>query len=248
LVSQHSINYKNKNMKGKVISYITRRNLFKLGATAVGTGFVTSQLGIGASQSTAATTQNFTPDNAFDELIQGNKRFASQKTKAANRGVFRLREVAQGQKPFAAILGCADSRVPSEIIFEQGLGDLFVVRVAGNIATPEEIGSLEYGTLVLGAKVLLVLGHERCGAVKAAIDNKPVPGKIGAILEQIQPAVASTSKQSPDQLKDATIANVKNQIAILKSSSVIADLIKSNKLKIVGGFYDLDTGLMTQVA
>jgi carbonic anhydrase len=125
---------------------------------------------------------------------------------------------------------------------------LFVVRVAGNVATPEEIGSLEYGTLVLGAKILLVLGHERCGAVKAAIDNKPVPGQIGAILEQIQPAVASTSKQSPDQLKDATIANIKNQIAILKNSPVVADLIKSKKLKIVGGFYDLDTGLVTQVA
>jgi carbonic anhydrase len=235
-------------MKGKVISYVTRRNLFKFGAAAVGTSFITNQLGIGASPSTAATsTRNLTPDNAFNELIQGNKRFASQKTKGANRGVFRLREVAQGQKPFAAILGCADSRVPAEIIFDQGLGDLFVVRVAGNVATPEEIGSLEFGTLVLGAKVLLVLGHERCGAVKAAIDNKPVPGKIDAILDQIQPAVASTSKQSLDRLRDATIDNIKNQIAILKSSSVIADLIKSNKLKIVGGFYDLDTGLMTQV-
>jgi carbonic anhydrase len=235
-------------MKGKVVSYLTRRNLFKLGATAVGTGFVTSQLGIGTSQSIAATnTANLSPDNALNELVQGNKRFATQKPKAANRGIYRLREVAQSQKPFAAILGCADSRVPSEIIFDQGLGDLFVVRVAGNIATPEEIGSLEFGTLVLGAKVLMVLGHERCGAVKAAIDNKPVPGKIGAILEQIQPAVAATSKQSPDQLKDTTIANIKNQIAILKNSSVIADLIKTKKLKIVGGFYDLDTGLVTQV-
>jgi carbonic anhydrase len=234
-------------MKGKVISYVTRRNLFKFGAAAVGTSFITNQLGIGASPSTAATTRNLTPDNAFNELIQGNKRFANQKTKGANRGVFRLREVAQGQKPFAAILGCADSRVPAEIIFDQGLGDLFVVRVAGNVATPEEIGSLEFGTLVLGAKVLLVLGHERCGAVKAAIDNKPVPGKISAILDQIQPAVANTSKQSPDRLRDATIDNIKNQISILKSSSVIADLLKSNKLKIVGGFYDLDTGLMKQV-
>ncbi len=235
-------------MKGKIISYITRRNLFKLGATAVGTGFVTSQLGIGGSQSTAATSQNLTPDGAFNELLQGNKRFASQKTKAANRGVFRLREVAQGQQPFAAILGCADSRVPAEIIFDQGLGDLFVVRVAGNVATPEEIGSLEFGTLVLGAKVLMVLGHERCGAVKAAIDDKPVPGKIGAILDQIKPAVITTSKNSPDRLKEATIANIKMQIATLKSSPVIADLINAKKLKIVGGFYDLDTGLITRVA
>jgi carbonic anhydrase len=246
-------------MKRNLVSYMTRRNLFKMGATAVGTGFVTNQLGIGTARSAAAATaQNLTPDSAFNELVAGNKRFASQKTLGANRGVFRLREVAQGQKPFAAILGCADSRVPSEIIFDQGLGDLFVVRVAGNVATSEEIGSLEYGTLVLGAKVLLVLGHERCGAVKAAIENKPVPGRIGAILEHIQPAVtstsgqssdqvASTSTQSSDRLKDTTIANIKNQIAILKSSSVISELIASKKLKIVGGFYDLDTGLMTTV-
>jgi carbonic anhydrase len=235
-------------MKKKVISYITRRNLFKVGA-AMGTGLFTSQLGIGVQKSNAAIVlEGLTPEKALNELLLGNKRFASQRNQGPNRGIFRLREVAQGQKPFAAILGCADSRVPAEIIFDQGLGDLFVVRVAGNVATPEEIGSLEYGTLVLGAKILLVLGHERCGAVKAAIDNKPVPGQIGAILEQIQPAVASTSKQSPDQLKDATIANIKNQIAILKNSPVVADLIKSKKLKIVGGFYDLDTGLVTQVA
>jgi carbonic anhydrase len=245
-------------MKRNLVSYMTRRNLFKMGATAVGTGFVTNQLGIGTARSAAAaTTRNLTPDGAFNELVAGNKRFASQKTLGANRGTFRLREVAQGQKPFAAILGCADSRVPSEIIFDQGLGDLFVVRVAGNVATSEEIGSLEYGTLVLGAKVLLVLGHEKCGAVKAAIDNQPVPGRIGAILEHIQPAVASTAQfsdqaartatQSSDRLKDTTIANIKNQIAILKSSSVISELVASKKLKIVGGFYDLDTGLMTTV-
>lgn len=228
---------------------VTRRGLFQLGATAVGAGFVTSQLGIAAKESNAAIVlDNFTPQSALDELIKGNKRFATQKTQERNRSVFRLREVAKGQNPFAAILGCADSRVPSEIIFDQGLGDLFVVRVAGNVATPEEIGSLEFGTLVLGAKVLMVLGHERCGAVKAAIDNKPVPGKISAILDQIQPAVISTSKNSPDRLAAVTIANVKLQMATLKASPVIADLINTKKLKIVGAIYDLDTGLITQVA
>jgi carbonic anhydrase len=230
-------------------SSITRRGLFQLGATAVGAGFVTSQLGIAAQKSDAAIVlDNLTPDKAFNELLKGNKRFASQKTQGLNRTVFRLKEIAQGQNPFAAILGCADSRVPAEIVFDQGLGDLFVVRVAGNVATPEEIGSLEFGTLVLGAKVLMVLGHERCGAVQAAIDNKPVPGKISAILDQIQPAVISTSKNSPDRLAEATIANVKLQMATLKASPVIADLINTKKLKIVGAVYDLDTGLIAQVA
>jgi carbonic anhydrase len=233
----------------KIITSKSRRNFFKLGAFTVGTGLVTSRLGIDLLDSPAAIAkQNITPATAVNELLQGNKRFAGQKIKQPNRNVFRLREVAKGQNPFAAILGCADSRVPAEIIFDQGLGDLFVVRVAGNVATPEEIGSLEYGTLVLGAKVILVLGHERCGAVKAAIDNKPVPGKIGTILGQIKPAVTASKGQTGDKLKNATLSNIKNQIATLKDSPVIADLITKGQLKIIGGFYDLDTGLVTQVA
>lgn len=236
-------------MNNNIANSVTRRGLFKLGATAVGAGFITSQLGIQVQKSDAATVlDNLSPNEALNELLKGNKRFASQKTQGRNRNAFRLREVAKGQNPFAAILGCADSRVPSEIIFDQGLGDLFVVRVAGNIATPEEVGSLEFGTLVLGAKVLMVLGHERCGAVKAAIENKPVPGKISAILDQIQPAVISTSKNSPDRLAEVTVANVKLQMATLKASPVIANLINTKKLKIVGAVYDLDTGLIKQVA
>jgi carbonic anhydrase len=236
-------------MKGKVLNYISRRNLFRFGGVAVGAGLVTSKLGIDLLDAPPAIAkQNLTPDNAIAELLQGNQRFTNQKTKQPNRGSFRLREVAKGQKPFAAILGCADSRVPAEIVFDQGLGDLFVVRVAGNVATPEEIGSLEFGTLVLGSKAILVLGHSACGAVKATIDNKPVPGQIGSILKQIQPAVAASKNEAGDALKNATIANIKGQIAVLKSSTVIADLVKNGKLKIIGGFYDLDTGIVTKVA
>ncbi|WP_310483955.1 carbonic anhydrase [Chamaesiphon sp. VAR_48_metabat_403] len=236
-------------MKGKVLNYISRRNLFRFGGVAVGAGLVTSKLGVDLFDvPPAMSKQNLTPDSAIEELLQGNKRFTSQKTKQPNRGSFRLREVAKGQKPFAAILGCADSRVPAEIVFDQGLGDLFVVRVAGNVATPEEIGSLEFGTLVLGSKAILVLGHSACGAVKATIDNKPVPGQIGSILKQIEPAVVASKNQAGDALKNATIANIKGQIAILKSSTVIANLVKSGKLKISGGFYDLDTGIVTKVA
>jgi carbonic anhydrase len=235
-------------MKGKLINSISRRSLFKFGATAVGTGLVTSKLGIDLLDAPAVNAkQNLTPDAAIDELLQGNKRFSSQKIKQPNRGSFRLREVAKGQKPFAAILGCADSRVPTEIVFDQGLGDLFVVRVAGNVATPEEIGSLEFGTLVLGSKVILVLGHGSCGAVKAAIENKPVPGQIGSVLQHIKPLAVASKNQTGDLLKATTIANVKNQIVTLKSSPVITDLIKSGKLKIIGGFYDLDTGIVTQI-
>ncbi|MHC5724075.1 MAG: carbonic anhydrase, partial [Nostoc sp.] len=154
----------------------------------------------------------------------------------------RLVEVAKGQKPFASILSCADSRVPSEIVFDQGLGDLFVCRVAGNIATREEIGSLEFGSLVLGSKVIMVVGHERCGAVDAAIKGAEVPGQIGSLLEAIKPSVESSKGKSGDKLENACKANVLAQIKKLKSSPVLSELIKAEKLKIVGAYYDLDTG------
>lgn len=155
----------------------------------------------------------------------------------------RIQEVAQGQAPFAAILSCADSRVPSEIIFDQGFGDLFVVRNAGNVATPEEIGSLEFGTLVLGAKVLMVIGHKNCGAVKATIDGNAVPGQIASILDTIKPAI-----QTNQTLEENIISNVKLGMGRLQASPVISQLIKDGKLKIVGGYYDLDTGMVKVVA
>ena len=229
------------------MSFISRRNLLKLTATTAGIGLITNQLGINVlAAPVKIATKSLTPDAALAKLLAGNQRFANQTTKKPNQGAFRLQEVAQGQHPFAAILGCADSRVPVEILFDRGLGDLFTVRVAGNVATPEEIGSLEYATL-LGTQVILVLGHERCGAVTAALTNNPVPGQIGSILEQIQPAIVATKGQAGDPLKNAIVANVNNQITTLKSSPVLAKLIESDKLIIVGGYYDLDTGLVSQI-
>ena len=229
------------------MSFISRRNLLKLTASTAGIGLITNQLGLKALAAPAKiATKSLTPDTALAKLLAGNQRFASQKVRQPNQGVFRLQEVAQGQHPFAAILGCADSRVPVEILFDRGLGDLFTVRVAGNVATPEEIGSLEYAAL-LGTQIILVLGHERCGAVTAALTNQPVPGQIGRILEQIKPAIIATKNQSGDPLKNAIVANVNNQITTLKSSPVLAKLIESEQLRIVGGYYDLDTGVVSQI-
>ena len=229
------------------MSFISRRNLLKLTISTAGSGLITNQLGLKALAAPAKiATKSLTPDTALAKLLAGNQRFASQKVRQPNQGVFRLQEVAQGQHPFAAILGCADARVPVEIIFDRGLGDLFTVRVAGNVATPEEIGSLEYAAL-LGTQIILVLGHERCGAVTAALANQPVPGQIGSILAQIKPAIISTKNQSGDPLKNAIVANVNNQITTLKFSPVLAKLIASEHLKIVGGYYDLDTGLVSQI-
>ncbi|MEH2322132.1 MAG: carbonic anhydrase [Nostoc sp.] len=229
---------------------LSRRSLFKFGAGAIGTGVLTAGLSSNllAAEKKAPVEDDITPDKALQELLDGNERFVTNKRRNPNQSHSRLVEVAKGQKPFASILGCADSRVPSEIVFDQGLGDLFVCRVAGNIATREEIGSLEFGSLVLGSKVIIVVGHERCGAVIAAIKGGEVPGQIGSLLEAIKPSVESSKGKSGDKLENACKANVLAQVEKLKSSSVLSELIKAEKLKIVGGYYDLDTGKISIVS
>jgi len=228
--------------------HLSRRNLLQLG-----TGVITAGVAVGVSSNMftpepAIAQNNITPDEALRLLMNGNNRFSNNKRRYKNQGSIRLQEVAKGQKPFASILGCADSRVPAEIVFDQGLGDLFVCRVAGNIATPEEIGSLEFGSLVLGSKVIMVLGHERCGAVDAAIKGSPVPGQIGSLLESIKPAVEKSQRRPGDKLENTCKANILLQVEKLKASPVLSELIKSNKLKIVGGYYDLDTGKVSLIS
>ena len=232
---------------------LSRRSLFKFGAGAIGTGVLTAGLSsnlLAAEKKApvAPAEDDITPDKALQELLDGNDRFVKSKRRNGNQTHSRLLEVAKSQKPFASILGCADSRVPSEIVFDQGLGDLFVCRIAGNIATTQQIGSLEFGSLVLGAKVIMVMGHERCGAVDAAIKGAEVPGRIGSLLEAIKPSVESSKEQSGDKLENACKANILAQVEELKSSSVLSELIKAEKLKIVGGYYDLDTGRISMVS
>ena len=227
---------------------LSRRSLFKFGAGAIGTGVLTAGLSSNLlAAEKAPAEEDITPDKALQELLEGNERFVKAKRRNPNQTHSRLVEVAKGQKPFASILGCADSRVPSEIVFDQGLGDLFVCRVAGNIATTEEIGSLEFGSLVLGSKVIVVVGHERCGAVDAALKGAEVPGQIGSLLEAIKPSVESSKEQSGDKLENACKANVLAQVKKLKSSPVLSKLIDEEKLKIVGAYYDLDTGKISKV-
>ena len=229
---------------------LSRRTLFKFSAGAIGTGVLTAGLSSNllAAEKKAPAEDDISPDKALQELLDGNERFVKSKRKNPHQTYSRLVEVAKGQKPFASVLGCADSRVPSEIVFDQGLGDLFVCRVAGNIATREEIGSLEFGSLVLGSKVIIVVGHERCGAVSAALKGDEVPGQIGSLLEAIKPSVESSKGKSGDKLENACKANVLAQIEKLKSSSVLSGLIKGEKLKIVGAYYDLDTGKISIVS
>lgn len=224
---------------------ISRRKLMQFGAGFIGTATLVSVMGLDLKDPQPAMAQNdITPDQALEKLMSANKRFVDRKTIDPNQDTARLTEVAQGQKPFAAIMCCSDSRVPPEIVFDQGLGDLFIVRDAGEVVTREQIGSLEFGTLVLGAKILLVLGHEDCGAVKAAMLGDKVPGQIGTILAEIEPAVVDFKGQQEDQeaVKKATEANVLLQLNKLKKSPVLSELINSGSLKIVGAYYDLNKG------
>jgi carbonic anhydrase len=186
-----------------------------------------------------------TPDQALKELMEGNRRFVEQPMTAFNDDLKLLKEkTASGQAPFAALLSCADSRVPVELIFDQTIGKLFVTRVAGNIATADLIASLEYGAAVLGTNAIMVLGHSNCGAVKATIDGKAVPGQISTLFRSIRPAV----DQAGPNLEAAIRANAKIQAGLLRSSSpVLGELIGRGQLKIVAAFYDLASGAVTML-
>jgi len=193
----------------------------------------------------ALAQSNLTPDQALKELMDGNERYIAGRFTSFDEDKQILRDrTVEKQQPFAALLSCADSRVPIEIIFDQSIGEIFVTRVAGNIATAEIIGSLEFGAAVLGTKVIMVLGHAGCGAVKAAIANNPVPGQISSLFPYLRPAV---DQAGPD-LVATTKANAAIQATLLsKSSTVLAPMVKEGKLKIVGAYYDLGTGKVTLV-
>ncbi|MFN6514199.1 MAG: carbonic anhydrase [Nostoc sp. CreGUA01] len=228
--------------------FIERRDFLKLGVTgAFGMMVTASDFPWQVEQAKAAELppQSLSPDAALQKLIDGNQRFVQHQPQYPDQSAARLQEVAQAQHPFATILSCADSRVPAEIIFDQGIGDIFDVRLAGNIATPESVGSIEYAVALLGTPLLMVLGHERCGAVTAAVKNEALLGDIGSFVEAIKPVVKNAKLQPGDAVENAVVANVQYQIARLKRSRLLTERLESGKLKIVGGRYDLDTGGVT---
>jgi len=184
-----------------------------------------------------------TGQSALAELKAGNLHHVRHQYSHPHENASRQRELTSGQHPHAEILSCADSRVPPEIIFDQGLGDLFVVRVAGNVATDTEIGSLEYGAEHLQIPLLVVLGHESCGAVTAAVQGGPPEGHISALVDLIKPAVDQTRSLTGDPVANAVKANVELVVKQLRSSTpILSELVAHGKLKIVGGVYSLKTG------
>jgi carbonic anhydrase len=235
-------------------SFFGRRELLKLGSigafglAATASNFLWQVKQAQAAELASIAPQSLSPDDALQKLVEGNQRFVQHQPQYPDQSEARLHEVAQAQHPFATVLSCADSRVPAEIIFDQGIGDIFDVRIAGNISTPEALGSIEYAVALLGTPVLMVLGHERCGAVTAAVKNEALPGEIGSFVKAILPAVKRVKDQPGDAVDNAVIANVQYQIEQLQRSLLLTERLQSGKLKIVGGRYDLDTGKVTMIA
>jgi carbonic anhydrase len=187
----------------------------------------------------------FTGETALRELMEGNERFVAKKLTSFELDLKILKQnTVSKQEPFAAVLSCADSRVPVELIFDQSIGHVFVARVAGNMVTPEIAASLEYGVAVLGVKAILVMGHSNCGAISAAVHAKEVPGQISVLYQHLMPAI----KDAHDDLGLAAAHNAAYQAKLLReSSTVIAKAMKENGVKVVGGAYDLATGKVTLV-
>ena len=196
-----------------------------------------------------------TAQDALERLREGNRRFAANESQHSMDNESRRRELVGGQEPFAVILGCSDSRAPAEIVFDQGIGDLFVVRVAGNVVQPSLIGSVEFACSKFGTRLVVVLGHSHCGAVQATLEAVRSPGEqvsenIGAIAELIRPSVeavlASDEDADADDIVERAVrTNVRASAETLRhASDVIASLERDDGLLIVGAEYSLETGLV----
>ena len=193
-------------------------------------------------------------EEALNRLRKGNKRFVSDSSIFNNAPSHKSRRhsLAEDQDPFAIILGCSDSRVPSEIVFDQGLGDLFVVRVAGNIVAPSQIGSIELAVERFGARLVVVMGHSRCGAIQATLDSLRDPSKnqsknLRSIVDRIRPSLALLDiDQDPEiTLQQAVRANIHSSVSQLQHESrILEQLIKKGDLLILGAEYSLDTGIV----
>jgi carbonic anhydrase len=222
-----------------------------LSTAALASGLIVAR---GSAASAASPALNGpAADDVLQQLLKGNQRFVRGATKNPRRAPADFRPLAEGQRPVVIIVGCSDSRVPPELLFDQGVGDLFVVRVAGNVvsgAGPVLKGSVEYAVAELGVGLVMVLGHSACGAVKAAIkhvdDGDPLPGAIGELVNRIRPAVMKAKDMPGDRLANAISANVTLGVQTLSSlEPIVGPAVSRGKVKVVGAVYDLRTGAVT---
>ena len=232
---------------------ITRRQFVSAGALGAGalvTGYVAKTLIL---SDFPPPTENppTSPDDALTRLLQGNQRYVQGDPTHPNQSAERQAEVAQGQHPWAAVLGCIDSRVPPELVFDQGLGDMFVARTSGQVIDNVVLRSLEYA-VEEGVKLIMVLGHQSCGAVKATISTLQAgghpEGQIVSLVQAIKPAVAAAESQPGDLLNNAIIANVLLELEYLQSSSeIIASAVDQERMKLVGAIYNLQGGAVSLI-
>jgi carbonic anhydrase len=232
------------------IAAVSRRSVLRMASMVAG---LVAARGLVAQAAAPPGPGGPTADEALQRLLAGNQRFMKGETTNPRRSPDDFRALAAGQRPMATILGCADSRVAPELLFDQGVGDLFIVRVAGNVVGGGGAlvkGSIEYGVAELGVPLVIVLGHSECGAVKAAIkhmdDRDPLPGAIGELVNRIRPAVTKASGMPGDRLSNAIRANVALGVETLKGlQPIVAPAVKRGQIKVVGALYDLSTGGVT---
>jgi carbonic anhydrase len=185
-------------------------------------------------------------DQALAKLIEGNRRYAQNKEQHPDETMARRKELENEQHPFAVILSCADSRVPPELIFDQGLGDLFVIRVAGNIADNAVLGSIEYAVEHLGTKLIVVLGHEKCGAVSAAVEGAHEPVPLKSLLTALQPSVEESRNTPGDKIHNCVLANARHVARqVRESEPELKELLHKEAVKVIVADYALDSGRVT---
>ena len=198
-----------------------------------------------AASSMASGTDGISADDALRRLSSGDKRFVAGNSEEPHGAALieRRHTLAKDQKPFAVIVSCSDSRVPPELVFDVSLGDIFVVRTAGEVVDAVALGSIEYAVEHLGTRLIVVMGHQRCGAVSAAVSGATETGDIPNILKAIAPAVEETKGQSGDRIDNAVRANARDIAKHLQSAGpIVAPLVKTGELKIIAAYYSLDTG------
>jgi carbonic anhydrase len=220
-----------------------RRSVLTAGATALAATLI-------PATAEAAPAPPATYDEALRELLRGNHRFVTGHLRHPHQNVAAIHRLAAAQDPFVITLGCADSRVPSELLFDQGLGDIFDNRVAGNIVDDLLLGSIEYAVEHFDPPLLLVLGHERCGAISATVDlirsGGEAPGHVAAIVDALRPIVEPVLSQPGDAVENGVRANVRAQVAaLLAQSAIVREKVEAGHLGVAGARYDLDTGKVT---
>ena len=199
-------------------------------------------------QKAPLTAQPETSETALEKVMAGNARFASLHAVHPDESADRTREVAKAQHPMAVVIACADSRVSPELVFDEGLGDLFVIRTAGNLISDVELGSVEYAVHHLEVPLVIVMGHERCGAVQALVENQHPHGHVQCLIDSLksEKEIQAVPLDDPNRLEDCIIANVRHQVNTLTTrSELIAEKVKKGELKVVGARYDLDDRKVT---